>query len=161
MRPRTPTTWSSEDPQNKPDPERRRALVSPTAATSFPSLQASDLPDYLFSPHQICDGSDRLDSWWWEGLVPFYPLAWGNPGWWLGRPCDHHAEIPGFCSCGREGEGWFRPLGPTRQWPNTRAEVESGRGGWGSKWAANWENRPKSRSGVFFFFFCFSFPFSI
>jgi hypothetical protein len=31
------------------------------AAVVFLFLLTSELPDYLFSPHQIYDGSDRLD----------------------------------------------------------------------------------------------------
>jgi hypothetical protein len=33
-----------------------------SAAVVFLFLLTLELPDYLFSPHQICDGSDRLDS---------------------------------------------------------------------------------------------------
>jgi hypothetical protein len=33
-----------------------------SAAVVFLFLLTSELPGYLFSPHQIYDGSDRLDS---------------------------------------------------------------------------------------------------
>jgi hypothetical protein len=150
----TKTLYARETPHPSRAPTSGDGEKSSVAAI-FLFLLASELPDYLFSPHHICDGSNRLDGWWWEGLVPFYPLARGNPGRWLERPCDHRTEIFGFCSCRREGEGRFRPPGPTRQWPNTRVGVEPGRGGRESKWAVN--ERTGQSQGKFFFLFHFLF----